>query len=248
MKFLKVVSFIFLFIPSIGFSQIVVISDIDDTIKISHVLDRWDKIKNAFKTDPFWQMSELYRSISTGDVQFFYVSNAPEELMENQHEKFLKRNKFPSGYLVLPELDERNEHKIRNIRKILKSTQPAAVIFIGDNGEKDAEIYYQMTEEHKNSGIDFVTYIRMDYDYSQEGSRLAPGQKSFVSAGELALYFWELGLLSFERARLLVKNSLVTSLELPDWVDCSKHKTDIGRFFLVGQDVLKKSAAKIDIS
>lgn len=250
MKFMKAFLAVLLFVPSLAFSYTAVISDIDDTIKISHVLSFWDKIRLSLKTEPFWQMPELYRALETSDVQFFYVSSAPEELMGEKHEKFLRKNSFPDGLLALPELNDRDEHKVRQIRKILADNNIQTVLFFGDNGEIDPQVYDQMRKEFEGRGIEFKTYIREAYNHDVEGSPLAEGQIGFASTGELGLFLWNEGLLTYEKAMLLLNKSMnaprtfkqakrnpVSALGLPDWVDCSKHKIDLQKFYRLAPEV-----------
>jgi hypothetical protein len=249
-KTLKLFLVAVLFLPSVAFSKIILISDVDDTIKIAHVLDTWDSIENAFETTPFWRMPELYRTLGNPAVDIFYVSNAPRELMGGQHEKFLNKNNFPAGPLLMPYYDEREGHKLRQIRRIIEESNPHMVVMIGDNSEEDSEIYQQIKDEFEHTGIHFLTFIRVGYDYDYEGNPLIDGQTGFVTAGELALHFFFAGLIGGERAVNLVKKSLEVperswkdllkgskTLGLPRWVDCNKHHVDLTAYYWMSSSV-----------
>ena len=77
-------------------SKILFISDVDDTIKISHVRSKADSASNAFfNYKSFLGMSKLYQLVSKApDVNIFYVSNAPSFLMNSNHKKFLNQFNF----------------------------------------------------------------------------------------------------------------------------------------------------------
>lgn len=245
-KSLKLTLLITLFCPLVVWGQVVVVSDVDDTIKVSHVLDTWDSFRRAYQTEAFWQMPELYREIDKNAVEFFYVSNAPKGLMEGSHTNFLNVNNFAPGPLLLPSFSEREGHKIRQIEKIILEQNPRILILIGDNGEKDPEFYEYITQKYRSPFMDILTFIRIDYNYEEEGAPLRPGQKSFVTAGEVALQLHRWGLLSDQSLETLLVNSLNrpgteweirelffegASLGLPDWVDCRKHQVDLSDFY-----------------
>jgi hypothetical protein len=204
--------------------KVLVISDIDDTIKVSNVLDTVGVVARSLNfTVPFAGMAELYQLIGLRKgitTKFIYVSNAPAEifgypLMSVSHGEFLSFNNFPKGELLLKEsLDEQN-HKIKSIRKITKSFKPDVVIMIGDNGELDTDIYAQAQKELNQLGIPSLTYIHQLYssgisafEYKQVflpasivlssmnlGRKLLPGQFGFVTPIEIALDLKNKGLL-----------------------------------------------------
>jgi hypothetical protein len=230
-----------------SWGQVVLISDIDDTLKVSMVLDTISAIDNATSTESFWQMPELVQALQPQLSEIYYLSNAPQELMEDYHRNFLVTNKYPNGYLVLPPLGEGTGHKIRWIQKIITEKKPKTVIFLGDNGEQDIAIYHSAFEQFKNSGIEFLTFIRIDYDPAVADELLPyPEQKTFVTAGEVALYLSSRNLLSSQSALSLVKSSSVrpgfnwwwkqqlhsgASIGLPDWIDCKTHWVNLQSFY-----------------
>lgn len=117
--------------PSTGTVQVVsprarfaVVSDIDDTILVSEVLQRRRLLWNTFARGvesmrPVTGMAELYAGLAEAPVRapIFYVSGSPIGL----HRKlvaFLERNAFPRGSLVLKHLGARSllPAKIRQAR------------------------------------------------------------------------------------------------------------------------------------
>ncbi len=174
--------------------KVLLISDIDDTIKITHVIssNKIEVLDRTIELKPFAGMSQLYQMIineNINSIKMVYLSNAPKEIlnfpilkllpdviedeipdalreapiMQRAHEMFLRKNKFPQG-LVLLRLDyEDQNHKINSIRRLVKEDQPDLVIMVGDNGERDIEIYAQAATELNAAGIANQTYIHQVY-------------------------------------------------------------------------------------
>ncbi len=130
-----------------------VISDIDDTIKMSNVLNRRELLANTF-FNPFAEiggMADLYRDWSDGGAVFHYVSSSPWQLYEPLAD-FVEEAGFPTGSFhlrsirfrdpsVLQLVIGRKRSKKRAIKHILRSFPSRRFLLIGDAGEKDPEIY-----------------------------------------------------------------------------------------------------------
>lgn len=234
---MKLTGFILITVLSFAQAQAktILISDIDDTIKNSHVLDKSDSFFNADKFEnAVLGMSELYKAAkdTDTDLKLFYVTNAPKSLMAESHKAFLSLNKFPRGALRLRDSIFQSDFKITEIRKILKDEKPEFVILIGDNGEKDVYFYEQIAREHPS--IQFVTYIRQAYatfDREDTGAPLRPGQTGFITALDLALHFRKEGFVAPNIATDFMRDFIsvyATENEMnddgpqaiPSWVDC----------------------------
>lgn len=181
-----------------------VVSDIDDTIKLSHVLSKSSAAVRAMDSNSwFLGINSLYQLIQNDNpgAHFVYVSAAPEFLLEGTHKKLLANGQFPRGqYIARNRLVSSFTHKVTAIRKVLHERKPKKVIFIGDNGEKDALVYRQLSQEFKNSGIEFHTFIRMVYSPidPELAGKLQPlfaGQFSFVTPVEMGLELRRLALI-----------------------------------------------------
>jgi phosphatidate phosphatase APP1 len=139
------------FAPAAGIS---VISDIDDTIKVTQVRDHRAALKNTF-VEPFKAvagMPQLYRTWATNQgAQFYYVSASPWQLFLPLTE-FLKANDFPLGIFCLKEFrlqdktrfsifENPQKYKPEIIEPILKNYPERKFVLVGDSGERDPEIY-----------------------------------------------------------------------------------------------------------
>ena len=133
-----------------------VISDIDDTIRLSRVANKRALLKNTFLR-PFEAidgMAPLYQSWAEQGCSFHYVSSSPWQLLESLRE-FCGEVGFPDGTFhlrtirlrdpsVMKLFIARRRGKKTAIRWLLQAFPNRRFILIGDSVEKDAEIYGAM--------------------------------------------------------------------------------------------------------
>lgn len=219
-------------------AKTLVISDIDDTIKVSHVLSKRGASTSVFDDDSlFVGMSDIFHLIKDKhqDAQFHYVSLAPRWLMEEQHTDFLEESGFPITQLHMnPGLKQDPELKQKVIRKILKAENPDLVIYFGDNGQFDTVVYDQMVQEFPQ--IQAITYIREAYSrLSLSKYPTRPGQIGFVTSIEVVIDLIAKGVLPPE-AYKPIENIVYKGLMMDDgdetfgrmvfpwWQDCRDFK------------------------
>ncbi len=137
-------------VPPRGLS---VISDIDDTIKMTEATSRSEMLANTFLR-PFEViegMAPLYQNWKSLGCDFHYVSSSPWQLYEPLAE-LCSSSQFPTGSMHLRYFRVRDEmfKRFRPIRRnskvgiivgILKRLPERKFILVGDSGEKDPEIY-----------------------------------------------------------------------------------------------------------
>ncbi|KAI8356078.1 hypothetical protein EDC96DRAFT_515705 [Choanephora cucurbitarum] len=134
-----------------------VISDIDDTIKQTHVTSGARTVLNNtffYPSQPVPGMAAHYRQWYQLGISFHYVSNSPIQLARMLL-NFLQNHQFPPGSLhlrdlrhILSELIEPpGQSKIETIRAILKDFPHRQFVLIGDSGESDLDVYTQIATE-----------------------------------------------------------------------------------------------------
>ena len=130
-----------------------VISDIDDTVKVTEVTDKKKLIENTF-FQPFRaveDMPDVYRRWAESGAQFHFVSSSPWQLYE-QLSQFLREAGFPEATFHLKGVRFKDssflklfadplESKPAAIEPILKAYPKRQFILVGDSGEKDPEVY-----------------------------------------------------------------------------------------------------------
>ncbi|WII71317.1 DUF2183 domain-containing protein [Bdellovibrio sp. 22V] len=220
-------------------AKILVVSDIDDTIKVSHVLSKKGAATSFLDDDSrFAGMSELYNLLDFyhNDIEFHYVSLAPKLLMNEQHGDFLEENDFPVTKLHMNSgIKQDPELKQKVIRKLLEDKKPELVIYFGDNGQFDAVVYNQMEKEFPQ--IPAVSYIREAYSAKGESKfPTMPGQIGFVTSVELTIDLIQKGLLPHKAYSIIerevykrlkrdeAKGETFGKMVFPWWQDCRDFK------------------------
>lgn len=137
-----------------------VISDIDDTIKITNVNDHRQLFDNTFYREfrAVDGMPELYRSLAAGGARLHFVSSSPWQLYAPLA-SFIENAGFPWATLELKAVRFRDETlldffkkgsetKPAQIEPILQSYPGRKFVLIGDSGEQDPEVYGDITRRY----------------------------------------------------------------------------------------------------
>jgi phosphatidate phosphatase APP1 len=141
-------------IPPKGIS---IVSDVDDTIKISNVLDKQELLKNTFVREfqPVEGMAAAYDGWADAGAAFHYVSGSPRQLYTDL-DAFRAKSGFPAGSFHLRRLRWKDlssirefvsapeQYKIGTIETIMKACPERKFVLVGDSGEKDPEVYGEL--------------------------------------------------------------------------------------------------------
>lgn len=144
-----------------------IISDIDDTILISHSTNFIKKLrlllmKNAVTRLPFEGVAAFYRALYKGDNSqsinpFIFISSSEWNLYDLLID-FFNFRKIPKGTFMLDDLrksifkkkwrkSRSHMHKSDKIRMVINIYKEISFVLIGDSGQKDAEIYSEISYE-----------------------------------------------------------------------------------------------------
>jgi phosphatidate phosphatase APP1 len=130
-----------------------VISDIDDTVKVTNVADHRELLRNTllreFMAVP--GMPEVFRGWRTAGTAFHYVSSSPWQLSPCLC-GFLAAAGLPAGSMHLKlfrlkdstplrRLPSRKRSKRRVIEQIMADFPGRRFLLVGDSGERDPEVY-----------------------------------------------------------------------------------------------------------
>jgi len=147
-------------VQCLNHNGISVISDIDDTIKNSNVLDKKKLLKKTFLKEfsAVKGMSTLYQHWNQLGYQFHYVSSSPWQLYPVLNE-FIDVQSFPRGSMHLKLIRVKDssifnllatpeEGKMPTITTLLDTYPKRRFILVGDSGEKDANIYATIAKKY----------------------------------------------------------------------------------------------------
>lgn len=154
------------FVPHV--TQFAFISDIDDTVMISHsatVLKRLILMftKHARSRKTFLEVGSHYKLLSTAHTEpdvpnpFFYVSSSEWNLYDELNE-FFKHNSLPAGVFLLSQMKRwyqllktgktKHEGKLLRVYRVLLSFPKQRFVLIGDNSQADPSIYKTICDKH----------------------------------------------------------------------------------------------------
>jgi len=147
------------FLP-IGPEGLSVVSDIDDTIKVSNVRDRQELLANTFlrRFEAVPDMASTYRLLAERGAVFHYVSASPWQLYPLLAD-FLREAGFPDGTLrmklvrladssALRVFGSQEGYKTPEIEALLKAFPFRRFVLVGDSGEQDPEIFADVARRH----------------------------------------------------------------------------------------------------
>jgi hypothetical protein len=193
---------------------VMLVSDIDDTIKRTDIKNPAAAAFNAFQAhDQFDGMSALYtdwHGQTDTKKKIIYLSASPGPLIElGKH--FLDESKFPgdtsdvkasvvSGRSLTESAGEFKTKKLLEMydAQVAQKSVPDTYILIGDNGEQDMIAYGNFIDYVASKGgkTDHIySFIHHVYD-SPQGSEIQAPHRAWVTAGDLAVQLHELKLVN----------------------------------------------------
>jgi phosphatidate phosphatase APP1 len=145
--------------PSLG-----VISDIDDTVLVTHTQNpirriRTLLVKNAYKRKIVHEMKTLFHNFHDMGYDFFYVSNSEANLYP-MIRLFLEHQGLPLGPLFLKSFRkwksifkrkrkrDKGYHKKEKIQMLLDIFPDMKFVLIGDDSQLDPEIYTYFAQKY----------------------------------------------------------------------------------------------------
>ena len=154
------------------------ISDIDDTVLVSHSATSRKKLRVLFTKNPlsrktFSDVVRHYRLLSLAHTTpnvlnpFFYVSSSEWNLYDDLNE-FFKHNGLPKGAFLLNQIKKwyqlfktgntKHQGKLIRIARIIDAFPKQRFVLLGDNSQQDPEIYVMIANKHPENVV--AIYIR----------------------------------------------------------------------------------------
>ena len=155
-----------------------VISDVDDTILVSHATETLRKLrliltKNAITRLPFPGVPAFYQALCDGQKGYchnpiFFISSSEWNLYDFLVD-FCQEKGIPKGVFLLQRLKSgvkdflktgggTHTHKLDKARHLMEVFPDLKFILIGDSGQHDAQLYAQLSEEYPKRVL--AVYIR----------------------------------------------------------------------------------------
>lgn len=155
-----------LFVPHV--TQYGFISDIDDTVMVSHSATVFKRLRILFTTNPrtrkiFPDVQKHYQALSLSNTTpdapnpFFYVSSSEWNLYDYLND-FFSYHQLPKGAFLLNHIKQwkellqtgktKHEGKLIRVARILQAFPQQRFILIGDNTQRDPVIYKAIAEKY----------------------------------------------------------------------------------------------------
>ena len=180
-----------------------VISDIDDTVKISEVRDKQRLLARTFlqEFEPVAGMADAYRRWAAAGAAFHYVSASPWQLYDPL-DSFFQAAGFPPGSVHLKQFrwkdtsffalfQDPQAYKRPLLAGLLTQFPGRRFVLIGDSGEQDPEVYGATFRDFP-AQVDAI-YIRDVTDEDRDAARYqqafagVPGERWSVFTDPSAL-------------------------------------------------------------
>jgi phosphatidate phosphatase APP1 len=159
-------------------TQYAFISDIDDTVLVSHSATIGKRLRVLFTKNPrtrkvFNNVVKFYELLATAHTTaavpnpFFYVSSSEWNLYSYLNE-FFKYNGFPKGIFLLNQIKRwhelvktgktKHDGKLVRVMRILKVYPKQQFVLLGDNSQRDPTIYAAIVNKYPQKI--YAIYIR----------------------------------------------------------------------------------------
>lgn len=211
-------------------SNISVLSDLDDTLKVTNVQDRSEAIWNAlFSSKAFKGMPGLMQEIGSYSNGLYVLTASPSFLnrgaFNRRIDAFFEKNRLQVQELFMRDIlkqSDKRKYKLDVVRSVLEQIGDDSLILMGDDVEIDHEVYTQIRSEYPGR-------IAAIYIHKVTNRKLPEGVIGYYTAYDIALNEYKEKRMTFTQAssvgtRLLLARSL--SKYLPDFVYCPKKESD----------------------
>lgn len=169
------------------------ISDIDDTVLVSHSASMFKRMrvlltKNPHSRKAFADVVRHYHLLSLTHTDpdvpnpFFYVSSSEWNLYDDLNE-FFKHNGLPKGAFLLNEIKKwyqlfktgktKHHGKLIRVARILDVFTEQRFVLLGDNSQSDPDIYSAIANKYPHKIV--AVYIRNIKDEKKESAQQALG-------------------------------------------------------------------------
>lgn len=161
---------------------VLLISDLDDTIKISHTQSRLVTVyRGLFRSSAFAGMAQLYGELlHAASSEFCLVSSSPPQI-RGKIEYFLEKNGFPEARIFLRDWIRQTsivKYKLGTILSLVEKAE-RPVLLIGDDTEHDPEVFAHVAKR-------FPEKVAARYLRTVKGRELPEGSHGFFTAFDVA--------------------------------------------------------------
>ncbi|WP_374078411.1 phosphatase domain-containing protein [Bdellovibrio bacteriovorus] len=210
---------------SLSSPAVTVISDLDDTIKITQVKTVWNYYNSIVGTRVFLGMDQLVRDYKDQNSQnkVIVLSGSPE-VLRGAVNRLMTKNNIPADAIYLAGKPEKKMERLLSLAEEINDD----LVLIGDDQEFDPSFYQEVKAK-------FPDKVKAIYIHQVNNRPVLPGQIGFITAYEVAVYEAQAGRLSnnnVENVRSFIEGRLnlapqdtlvtqrVSETLVPRWSKC----------------------------
>ncbi len=219
----KILSLALLFLQIPSWAGIGIISDLDDTIKITHVANPLSATVNGvFRTKVFRGMPEFFLESKVYSQELHIITASPGIIAKN-----VRRTLDSSGinynsvsFKNPLKKEDKISYKVRKIKEILERS-PNDFILLGDDVDKDPEVFLKVQKLYPHR-------IVKSYIHVIRNRTLPDGSERYYTAADLALRETLEGRLPVDSAEVILDHLLsARSLDriIPHFAYCPVERT-----------------------
>lgn len=222
-KFLSLIALNFFIILNAYSNNISIVSDLDDTLKITNSKNLSEAVRNALlSTKPYGEMPTLVSEMKAYTNEL-YVLTASPSLIRNSILNFLAVNQIDYRDLItrdFEDLGDKFKYKYDAVNMILKNSGDS-LILIGDDNEVDQNVYAKVASEKPSK-------IKAVYIHLVTNRKLLPGVTGYLTSFDIAKAEYKAGRLTLESTLNIGEKIARTPLKkmkkfFPDFAYCPKN-------------------------
>lgn len=196
-----------------------VISDVDDTIKITNSGNIWQAAwRGAFTKDVFPGMIDVYKSWGSEEAKIYFVTASPS-ILRSKINELLHTYEVPHVKLITRSnvLESKLKYKVREYKKILDAHPNEEAVLVGDDVGQDPEVFAEITRQYPSRVL--ASYIR-----PVKNRAALPEQIPYITSFDIATSERSSGRMGFD----IIAKTAVASLTgaedklLPEFTWCPK--------------------------
>ena len=221
----------------------ILVSDLDDTVKITNVSDFSEAVRNAlFSTKAFQSMPKLF-SIMGEYVEDIYILTASPSFLNSRVDHFLAKNKIQVREVFLRNLfrdKDKYTYKFSTLERIKDENPDAQMILLGDDVEIDAKVYKDFEQKYPEN-------IAAIYIHTVKKNKLPVGIKSFYTAYDIALEEYLAKRMKYSDSFGVGKDVLISTKmdqSLPHFVYCPSKESDFKDYSLNGLSLITRQVER----
>lgn len=209
---------------SLWAKSIIVLSDLDDTLKITQVQSSGRAVWNGiFTRKVFAGIPELWDNLQKYSDKSYVLTSSPNQIRFNILKLFQKFHMDVDELITRSLFRQRDSYryKYEAIEKIILKNPNSELILLGDNTDKDHEVYQQIQ-------LAYPKNVNAIYMHKVKDFPIPAGQISWISVLDIAIHEFSQQRMTFSEVVSIYETLIDTEVHkiIPNKLFCPKNLND----------------------